>query len=85
MSADHLSNGLSGRFAASIWIVWSAHDLERKLALFKDNYNTARVHQGLAGDTPEEKAGGPTPQAADLQNYRWQSHCHGVFELPNAA
>jgi len=64
---------------------WSAHDLERKLALFKDYYNTARVHQGLAGDTPEEKAGGPTPQAADLQNYRWQSHCHGLFELPIAA
>jgi putative transposase len=64
---------------------WSAHDLERKLELFKGYYNAVRVHQGLAGDTPEEKSGGPTPQAADLENYRWQSHCHELFELPIAA
>jgi hypothetical protein len=31
------------------------------------------------------KAGGPTPQPAGLENYRWQSHCHGLFELPIAA
>jgi transposase InsO family protein len=64
---------------------WTADDLERKLELFKDFYNAARVHQGLAGDTPGEKAGGPKPQPADLQNYRWQSYCHGLFELPIAA
>jgi putative transposase len=64
---------------------WTADDLERKLELFKNYYNAARVHQGLSGDTPGEKAGGPTPQAAGLENYRWQSHCHGLFELPIAA
>jgi transposase InsO family protein len=64
---------------------WSAADLERKLELFKNYYNAARVHQGLFGDTPGEKAGGPTPQAAGFENYRWQSHCHGFFELPIAA
>jgi hypothetical protein len=39
----------------------------------------------LSGDTPGEKAGGPTPKRASLENYRWQSHCHGLFELPIAA
>jgi len=52
--------------------------------LFKNYYNAARVYQGLSGDTPGEKAGSLTPQAAGLENYRWQSHCHGLFELPIA-
>ncbi len=64
---------------------WTADDLDRKLELFKNYYNATRVHQGLSGDTPGEKAGGPTPQAACLENYRWQSHCHWLFELPIAA
>jgi transposase InsO family protein len=64
---------------------WTADDLERKLESFKNYYNAARVHQGLSGDTPDEKAGAPTPQAASLENYRWQSHCRGLFELPVAA
>ena len=64
---------------------WTADDLGRKLELFKSFYNPARVQQGLSGDTPGEKAGGPTPQPASLENYRWQSHCHGLFELPIAA
>src|ERR1039457_3353906 len=64
---------------------WTADDLERKLESFKNYHNTARVHQGLSGDTPDEKAGGPAPQVVGLENYRWQSHCHGLFELPIAA
>jgi putative transposase len=64
---------------------WTVDDLERKLELFKNYYNGPRVHQGLSGHTPEEKAGGPTPRAAGLENYRWHSHCHGLFELPIAA
>jgi|ERR1035437_718220 transposase InsO family protein len=64
---------------------WTADDLERKLELFKNYYNAARVHQGLFGDTPGEKAGGRKAQPASLENYRWQSHCHGLFELPIAA
>jgi hypothetical protein len=64
---------------------WTVDDLERKLELFKHYDNAARLHQGLSGHTPEEKAGGPAPRAAGLENYRWQSHCHGLFELPIAA
>ena len=64
---------------------WTIGDLERKLESFKNYYNADRVHQSLSGDTPDEKAGGPKPQAAGLENYRWQSHCRGLFELPVAA
>jgi hypothetical protein len=64
---------------------WTAEDLERKLQLFKNYYNAVRVHQGLSGATPGEKAVGPAPQPAGLENYRWQRHCHRLFELPIAA
>jgi hypothetical protein len=65
--------------------LWTAGDSERKLKLFKNYYNAARVHQGLSGDTPDEKAGGPAAHVVGLENYRWQSHCHRLFELPIAA
>ena len=64
---------------------WNAEDLEQKLASFRDYFNTVRVHQGLGGDTPTEKAGGSTPPLANLVNYRWQSRCHGLIQLPIAA
>jgi putative transposase len=63
----------------------TADALERKLESFKNYYNAARVHQGLSGDTPAEKAGEPTPRPALIEDYRWRSHCHGLFELPIAA
>lgn len=66
-------------------LYWNAADLERKLEFFKSYYNTHRVHQGLAGDTPEEQAGAQTPPVANLANYRWQSHCKGLVQLPIAA
>jgi putative transposase len=53
---------------------WTTADLELKLDCFKTYYNAVRVHQGLSGDTPGEKAGGPTPNAAVMENYRWQRH-----------
>ena len=64
---------------------WKATDLEGKLELFKTYYNSIRVHQGLSGDTPGEKTGGPPPLVARLEDYHWRIHCHGVFELPIAA
>jgi transposase InsO family protein len=64
---------------------WNAGDLERKLELFRSYFNATRAHQGLGGDTPEEKAGGPAAPMARLTHYRWQSHCHGLVHLPIAA
>ena len=64
---------------------WNAGDLERKLELFRRFFNATRAHQGLGGDTPEEKAGGSAAPMATLTLYRWQSHCHGLVHLPIAA
>jgi putative transposase len=64
---------------------WNAGDLERKLELFRRYFNATRAHQGLGGDTPEEKAGGSAAPMARLTHYRWQSHCHGLVHLPIAA
>jgi putative transposase len=81
---ERLIGTLRREYLDRLWF-WTTADLERKLDSFKTYKNTARVHQGLSGDTPGEKAGVPTPKAAELNNYRWQSHCHGLFELPIAA
>ena len=45
----------------------------------------SRLHQGLSGDTPDEKSGNSRPHGATLEPYAWRSHCHGLFELPIAA
>ena len=69
------------------WVLfWSQRDLEQKLEAFKNYYNRHRVHQGLAGKTPEEAASAQaTPQPTNYQKYAWQSHCNGLFELPITA
>jgi hypothetical protein len=64
---------------------WNGRDLSRKLELFRNYYNEYRVHRSLAGATPAEKGGGPTPPSTSLAHYHWQSHCQGLFELPAAA
>jgi len=66
-------------------LYWNAADLEQKLRVFQDYYNATRVHQGLAGDTPDEQAGAASPPVANLAHYRWQSHCQGLVQLPIAA
>ena len=64
---------------------WNGQDLRRKLELFRCYYNDHRVHQSLAGATPAEQGGGPSPPSADLGHYCWQSHCQDLFTLPIAA
>ena len=64
---------------------WNARDLERKLRAFAEYYNVSRVHHALDGVTPESKAGDRNRAVADLNNYRWQSHCRGLYQLPVAA
>jgi hypothetical protein len=50
-----------------------ATDLARKLSDF---------HRGIDGLTPTRRAGNPAPAHAVLSNYRWQSHCRGLFQTP---
>src|SRR5437868_1612531 len=64
---------------------WSAADLERKLLHFRDYYNQDRVHASLDAITPACKAGAVNRRLARLTGYRWQSHCHGLYQLPIAA
>ena len=66
-------------------LFWNAQDLERKLAEFRQYYNQDRAHQSLGGDTPEVISGNPLPSRANLSNYSWTSHCHGLFHMPIAA
>jgi hypothetical protein len=56
-------------------LFWNAADLQRKLELYARYYNGLRVHQGLDGDTPEEKAGRARPEPIGLEDYIWKRHC----------
>jgi len=64
---------------------WNALDLTRKLGEFREYYNAHRVHRALAGSTPVQCAGAPSPAAAALEHYAWQQHCRGLFHTPIAA
>jgi len=64
---------------------WTARDLERKLLSFKEYYNRDRVLRGLAGLIPDPKPANTDQNIAHLNNYRWNSCCHGLYQLPAAA
>ena len=64
---------------------WNVQDLERKLDTFREYYNRCRVHQGLNGQVPDPRAGSEVQPAVCLDDYRWKSHCRGLFQLPIAA
>jgi transposase InsO family protein len=64
---------------------WTSRDLERKLRLYRDYYNKARTHHGLAGMTPSSALQARRNPVANMSKYRWEKHCGGLFELPRAA
>lgn len=64
---------------------WNLVDLEHKLDLFKSYYNEERTHSGIDAQTPTEKSGALPAPPAKLENYRWQQHCGGLVQLPQAA
>ena len=61
---------------------WNAADLARKLDAFAGYYNAHRVHRSIAGTTPAQLAGAPSPAAAALNGYAWRQHCRGLFQTP---
>src|SRR5450631_3911191 len=65
-------------------LFWNRLDLQRKLDRFAAYYNESRVHGALSGTTPSEHRGRPSPRVADLQQFSWQVHCHGLFHTPIA-
>jgi transposase InsO family protein len=66
-------------------IFWNASDLERKLEEFRQYYNAHRAHTSLKGDTPSKTCGETVIHRADLNNFQWQPHCRGLYQLPVAA
>jgi putative transposase len=66
-------------------LFWNQGDLEQKLENYKAYYNQHRCHTGLAGATPAERSGAPAHPIANLESYRWQQHCNGLFQTPTAA
>ncbi len=64
---------------------WNVLDLERKLAEFQVYFNRSRVHSALDGDTPAVVSGDAVTSRAELHNFRWQTHCRGLYQLPVAA
>jgi len=62
------------------WMLfWSQRNLEQELEAFQNYYNRHRVHQGSAGETPDEIASTPAPpQPTHSWKYSWQS-CTGLL------
>ena len=63
-------------------LFWTATDLENKLQNYQCYFNGCRTHSGRDGATPIESAGN---KVVDINDYRWQKHCRGLFELPVVA
>ena len=59
-----------------------ATDLENKLQGYQCYYNERRSHSGRNGETPVESVGN---KSIDINHFRWQKHCRGLFQLPMAA
>ena len=66
-------------------LFWGKRDLERKLADFKTYYNEQRVHSSVGDTTPAARAGDRESQILNFDDYRWQSHCRGLYQTPMAA
>jgi len=61
---------------------WTETDLANKLREYQHFYNEHRTHTGRNGDTPVESRG---DNVIDLNSYRWERQCRGLFQLPVAA
>jgi len=63
-------------------LFWTAADLESKLLDFKTYFNRHRTHTAREGRPPDDAL--PRP-IANLQSYRWESHCRGLYQTPITA
>jgi predicted metal-dependent enzyme (double-stranded beta helix superfamily) len=82
---EQLIGAIRGEFLDHV-LFWNTLDLERKLGDFQHYYNHERVHASLGGATPAEVAGKSTiTTRAKINDFRWQTHCRGLIQLPLAA
>jgi putative transposase len=63
-------------------LFWTATDLENKLREYQCYYNERRTHSGRKETTPVNPG---SANVIDINKYRWQNHCRGLFQLPMAA
>ncbi len=66
-------------------LFWTELDLQRKLDKFKVYFNEHRTHMGLDGNIPNQVAESKMSNVINIKNFRWKSHCCGLFQLPIAA
>jgi len=66
-------------------LFFGREDLVVKLAEFRRYYNEARVHSQISFNTPSEKASDAPLATVNLGNVRWNSYCHGLYNIPIAA
>ena len=64
---------------------WNDRDLQNKLNAYQSYYNDKRGHCGIDGNLPTHKSSETTSAVISLNDYRWEKHCRGLFELPVAA
>lgn len=64
---------------------WNPLDLARKLDDFKDYYNRHRTHAALSGQSPATFGRRAKQTSTNINDYRWQSHCRGLFQTPHSA
>tara|TARA_R110001592_G_scaffold357416_1_gene660452 strand:+ start:6865 stop:7734 length:870 start_codon:yes stop_codon:yes gene_type:complete len=62
-------------------LFWTATDPENKLQNYQCYFNGCRTHSGRDGSTPIGNADG---KVIDINDYRWDKHCRGLFALPIA-
>jgi putative transposase len=63
-------------------LFWTAADLKNKLREYQCYYNEFRTHSGRNGTTPVNPE---SAKVIDINEYRWQKHCRGLFHIPIAA
>ena len=66
-------------------LFWHASDWQNKLNDFKQYFNEQRAHCGIDGILPINKANNTSTNVVSLDDFRWKSHCRGLFQLPIAA
>ena len=63
---------------------WNDRDLQNKLNKYQQYYNVDRAHSALDARTPDTTTNIEN-NIISLDQYRWKSHCRGLFDLPIAA
>ena len=66
-------------------LFWGVTDLEAKLVIYQEYFNSYRVHQSLKGKTPNEISGDRKLARVCLDSYKWRNACGGLFHTPIAA